>query len=73
MRGRMAWSIGLLTAFGVLAGCGVTSNPRRLPFLIPPGDVTQTHAKPGGFEATSPTSTPRPSASRSAPATSRCP
>ena len=48
MRGRMAWSIGLLTAFGVLAGCGVTSNPRRLPFLIPPGDVTQTHAKPGG-------------------------
>src|SRR5262245_49842428 len=41
----------LLLAAGLLAqtGCfGGTSNPSYFPYLIPPGDIIQTHAKPPG-------------------------
>ena len=48
-RGRN-WCLALL-AVGVLlplAGCfGVSQNPSYFPYLLPTGDIIQTHAKPG--------------------------
>src|SRR5262245_5802271 len=31
-----------------VAGCGSTHNPSYFPYLLPPGDIEQTHAKPPG-------------------------
>ncbi len=42
----LAWPVALLAA---AVGCfGGTHNPGYFPNLLPPGDIIQTHAKPGG-------------------------
>ena len=50
MRGRRryAWSSLLLAALAVCAGGCFSGNPSYFPYLLPPGDIQQTHAKPPG-------------------------
>src|SRR5437868_15417053 len=39
----------LVVGLGSLPGCfGVTQNPSYFPYLLPTGDIIQTHAKPVG-------------------------
>jgi uncharacterized repeat protein (TIGR01451 family) len=50
MRGRRryAWSSLLLAAYAVCAGGCLSESPAYFPYLLPPGDIAQTHAKPPG-------------------------
>ena len=46
--GKRCLKVLLAAGFGLLSGCfGVTQNPSYFPFLLPTGDIIQTHAKPG--------------------------
>src|SRR6516164_5506292 len=39
----------LAVGFVLLPGCfGITQNPSYFPYLLPTGDIIQTHAKPAG-------------------------
>src|SRR5262249_16008936 len=48
---RRAWqALLLLPVCALLSGCfGVSQNPSYFPFLLPTGDIIQTHPKPPGF------------------------
>ena len=40
----------LAASLSLLSGCfGVTQNPSYFPYLLPTGDIIQTHAKPLGY------------------------
>ena len=46
--GKRCLKVLLAAGFGLLSGCfGVTQNPSYFPYLLPTGDIIQTHAKPG--------------------------
>jgi len=47
--GKQCLKLVLAASFGLLSGCfGVTQNPSYFPYLLPTGDIVQTHAKPPG-------------------------
>src|SRR4051812_34771584 len=49
VRWRTCLALVLAACLGALPGCfGGTSNPSYFPYLCPPGDIIQTHAKPPG-------------------------
>src|SRR5438105_3163646 len=47
---RICQTLVLAVCSGWLSGCfGGTANPSYFPYLLPPGDIIQTHAKPPSF------------------------